>query len=87
MSIGIPGNWVMPAMSVGQFAEIGTMAVLGFFLKRLGWRWTMTIGILGHAARFAVFALFPRSGPRRRRQRPARHLLCVLLRDGLYLRR
>jgi nucleoside transporter len=58
-SIGIPGNWVMPAMSVGQFAEIGTMAVLGFFLKKLGWRWTMTIGILGHAARFAVFAFFP----------------------------
>jgi len=58
-SIGIPGNWVMPAMSVGQFAEIGTMAILGAFLKRLGWRTTMTIGILGHAARFAVFAMFP----------------------------
>jgi MFS family permease len=63
MSIGIPGNWVMPAMSVGQFAEIGTMAVLGAFLKKLGWRWTMTIGILGHAARFAVFALFPYPAP------------------------
>ncbi|HEU4418927.1 MAG TPA: MFS transporter, partial [Planctomycetota bacterium] len=25
-------------------------------LKRLGWKWTMTIGVLGHAARFAVFA-------------------------------
>jgi nucleoside transporter len=58
-SIGIPGNWVMPAMSVGQFAEIGTLAVLGFFLKKLGWKWTMTIGILGHAIRFAVFAFFP----------------------------
>jgi nucleoside transporter len=63
MSIGIPGNWVMPAMSVGQFAEIGTMAVLGMFLKRLGWRWTMTIGILGHAARFAVFAMLPFPAP------------------------
>src|SRR3954447_4995633 len=49
----------MAAMSVGQVAEIGTMAVLGYFLKKLGWRWTMIIGILGHAARFAVFALFP----------------------------
>jgi nucleoside transporter len=58
-SIGIPGNWVMPAMSVGQFAEIGTMAILAIFLKSLGWRWTMTIGIMGHAVRFAVFALFP----------------------------
>jgi MFS family permease len=63
MSIGIPGNWVMPAMSVGQFAEIGTMAVLGVFLKKLGWRWTMTIGILGHAVRFAVFALLPYPAP------------------------
>lgn len=63
MSIGIPGNWVMPAMSVGQFAEIGTMAVLGAFLKKLGWRWTMTIGILGHAARFAIFALVPFPAP------------------------
>jgi nucleoside transporter len=58
-SIGIPGNWVMPVMSVGQFAEIGTLAVLGYFLKRLGWKWTMTIGILGHTVRFAVFALLP----------------------------
>jgi nucleoside transporter len=58
-SIGVRANWVMPAMSVGQFAEIGTMAILGLFLKRLGWRWTMTIGVLGHAVRFTVFALFP----------------------------
>jgi nucleoside transporter len=57
--VGIPGNWVMPVMSVGQIAEIGTMAVLGVFLKRLGWRNTMVIGILGHAVRFLVFALFP----------------------------
>lgn len=54
--IGIPGNWVMPVMSVGQFAEIVTMAVLGYFLKSLGWKRTMIIGILGHAIRFAVFA-------------------------------
>lgn len=58
-SIGIPGNWVMPVMSIGQIAEIGTMAVLGMVLKGLGWRLTMTLGILGHAARFAVFALAP----------------------------
>ena len=58
-SIHIPANWIMPAMSVGQFAEIGTMAILGLFLKRLGWRWTMVIGVLGHAARFGIFAMFP----------------------------
>ncbi len=57
--VGIPGNWVMPIMSIGQVAEILTMIVLGATLKHLGWRWTMVIGILGHAARFAVYAFFP----------------------------
>ena len=57
--VGIPGNWVMPVMSIGQIAEILTMAILGMTLKRLGWRTTMIVGILGHAARFAVFAFFP----------------------------
>jgi len=40
-------------------AEILTMFVLGATLKRFGWRITMIIGILGHAARFGVFALLP----------------------------
>jgi MFS family permease len=57
--VGIPGNWVMPAMSIGQIAEIATMAFLGYCLKRLGWRTTMVIGILGHALRFLVFAYLP----------------------------
>jgi nucleoside transporter len=58
-AVGIPGNWVMPVMSIGQIAEIGTMALLGYVLKGLGWRKTMTLGVLGHAVRFAVFALAP----------------------------
>jgi len=57
--VGIPGNWIMPVMSVGQIAEIFTMLILGVTLKRLGWRATMIMGILGHAARFAVYAFFP----------------------------
>ncbi|HEX5222286.1 MAG TPA: MFS transporter [Verrucomicrobiae bacterium] len=57
--VGIAGNWIMPVMSVGQVAEILTMFVLGVTLKKLGWRTTMIIGILGHAARFAVYAFFP----------------------------
>jgi predicted MFS family arabinose efflux permease len=57
--VGIPGNWIMPVMSVGQIAEILTMFVLGLTLKKLGWRTTMIFGILGHAARFAVYAFFP----------------------------
>jgi len=59
--VGIPGNWVMPVMSVGQIAEILTMFVLGVTLKNLGWRWTMIVGVLGHAIRFLVYALFPQN--------------------------
>jgi MFS family permease len=57
--VGIPGNWIMPVMSVGQVAEILAMLILGVTLKRLGWRITMIVGVLGHAARFAVYAFLP----------------------------
>jgi len=57
--VGIASNWIMPVMSVGQIAEILTMFILGATLKKLGWRVTMIIGILGHAARFGVYAFFP----------------------------
>ena len=60
-SVGIKPEWIMPVMSIGQVAEILTMAVLGAVLARLGWKTTMILGILGHAARFAVFAFFPQS--------------------------
>jgi len=57
--VGIPGNWIMPVMSVGQIAEILAMFILGATLKRLGWRVTMVVGILGHVVRFGVYAYFP----------------------------
>ncbi|MEA3208316.1 MAG: hypothetical protein QOE70_1373 [Chthoniobacter sp.] len=57
--IGIKPENIMPIMSIGQVAEILTMLVLGTVLAKLGWRTTMVIGILGHAARFATFAFFP----------------------------
>jgi MFS family permease len=56
---GIAGNWVMPVMTIGQVAELGTMIVLASVLKKLGWRWTMVIGILGHVLRFGAYALVP----------------------------
>jgi MFS family permease len=57
--IGIASNWASPVMKIGQVAEIATMLFLGYVLKRLGWRMTMVLGVLGHAARFAVFAYYP----------------------------
>jgi nucleoside transporter len=61
--VGIAGNLSMVVLSLGQIAEILTMLVLGVALAKLGWRTTMIIGILGHAARFLVFALAPDSVP------------------------
>ena len=57
--VGVPGNWVMPVMSIGQIAEILTMFILGATLKALGWRTTLIVGVLGHALRFAVYAFMP----------------------------
>jgi predicted MFS family arabinose efflux permease len=59
--VGIASNWIAPIMSIGQVMEIATMFVLGATLKKLGWRTTMIVGILGHAARFAVYAFLPQS--------------------------
>ena len=59
--VGIASNWIAPIMSIGQVAEILTMFVLGATLKKFGWRTTMIVGILGHAARFAVYAFMPQS--------------------------
>lgn len=60
-TVGIKPEWIMPVMSIGQVAEILTMAVLGSVLAKLGWKTTMILGILGHAARFAVFAFMPQN--------------------------
>jgi nucleoside transporter len=61
--VGIPKNWVPPVMKISQIAEILTMLALGYVLKNLGWRATMVFGVLGHAARFAVFAYLPEQVP------------------------
>jgi MFS family permease len=61
--VGIAGNLSMIVLSLGQLAEIVTMLVLGGVLIRLGWKTTMIVGILGHAARFLVFAFFADSVP------------------------
>jgi MFS family permease len=60
-TVGIKPEWIMPVMSIGQIAEIATMAILGLVLARLGWKNTMILGVLGHAARFAVFAFMPQN--------------------------
>lgn len=62
-NVGVAQNWVQAAMTVGQLAEIVTMLFLSFVLIRLGWRYTMAIGVFGHAARFLIWAaIYPLAG-------------------------
>jgi MFS family permease len=57
--VGIDDNVSQAVTSLGQVAEIPAMLILGAVLAKLGWRWTLIIGIFGHAARFSIFAFFP----------------------------
>ena len=56
--INMPDNWIAAITTIGQVAEILTMVILGSVLKKIGWKWTMLLGILGHCLRFATFAFF-----------------------------
>ncbi|WP_076343051.1 MFS transporter [Paludisphaera borealis] len=56
-SIGVPENWIAPAMSIGQTMEVVAMAMLGFLIKKLGWRKTLMFGVLSQAVRFGVYAI------------------------------
>jgi len=56
--VGISANMSMVVSSIGQVAEIVTMLILGTVLKKIGWKTTLIIGIIGHAARFSIFAFF-----------------------------
>ncbi|MEO7597446.1 MAG: MFS transporter, partial [Opitutus sp.] len=56
--VGVSSKMTMVVSSIGQVAEIVTMLILGTVLTKLGWKWTMIVGIFGHAARYFVFAYF-----------------------------
>lgn len=56
--VGISSKMTMVVSSIGQVAEILTMLILGVVLKKLGWKWTMIVGVFGHAARYGIFAFF-----------------------------
>lgn len=56
-AIGFRLAHVGPVMSIGQFSEIFFLAMLGYLLSRLGYRWTLVLGGLAYTLRFAVFAI------------------------------
>lgn len=74
-SIGVDAKWIMPIMSIGQLSEIASMFAIGAVLAKLGWKWTLTIGLSGQVARFALFAFFPH---------PALVILGIALHGMLY---
>lgn len=55
--LGMLVTYIAPAMTVGQFAEIGFLAILGVLLLRLGFKWTITIGALAYFTRYAIWGL------------------------------
>jgi nucleoside transporter len=55
VEIGLKAGYILPAMSLGQIAEIGAMAALGMALRRLGFKRVMLIGCLAYVARYAIF--------------------------------
>lgn len=55
--LGLTADQVPLVLLCGQVMEILTMLVLPFMLRKLGMRWTITLGILAWAARFFLFSL------------------------------
>jgi hypothetical protein len=56
--LGLGDSQIGPAMTIGQFSEIGIMAVLGGMLARLGFRKVITIGAFAYFVRYAIWS-FP----------------------------
>lgn len=55
VSIGLAESRIMPAMALGQIAEIVIMAGLGRMLAKLGFRRVILLGAFCYALRYAVF--------------------------------
>ena len=55
--LGMLVTYIAPAMTVGQFAEIGFLALLSGLLLRLGFKWTITLGALAYVARYVIWGL------------------------------
>ncbi|MCK5860857.1 MAG: MFS transporter [Candidatus Hydrogenedentes bacterium] len=53
---GFSTDSIMPAMSIGQAAEVVVLAVMGWFLMRISIKAAMLIGVLAQGLRMVMFA-------------------------------
>ncbi len=56
-SLGLLDSQIGPAMTIGQFSEIGIMALLGILLAKLGFRNVIAIGALAYFARYTIWSV------------------------------
>ncbi|MHC4617000.1 MAG: MFS transporter [Planctomycetota bacterium] len=72
--IGVQSKNVSAVMTLAQFAEIFAMAaLLPVLLPRIGFRWSLVIGVIAWPVRYVIFAIM----------RPVRLVICSLLFHGL----
>lgn len=55
--IGVQTQNIGGVMSLGQVGEIIFLSLLGLFIKRLGYRWVLSLGATAFAVRFVIFAI------------------------------
>ena len=54
--MGIPGKNVPASMAIAQAVQaIATLVVLGFFLKKVGFQWTLAAGVASWLAMYAIY--------------------------------
>jgi nucleoside transporter len=58
-AIKLPASDIGSTMAIGQVSEIIFLAILGFFLKRIGYKWIIILGALSYALRYGIFATIP----------------------------
>jgi MFS family permease len=56
---GFSMKWSGAMISVGQVSEICFLAILGFLIRGIGFKYVFLLGCLAYAGRFAVFAAVP----------------------------
>lgn len=54
---GLKDSLIGPAMTIGQFAEIAVMMCLGFFLSKLGFKWTIALGAFAYFVRYLIWSM------------------------------